>query len=79
MRFLYARKFDVQKAVQLYEANIEIRVREGLYGIDSSNDPLLSELKTGKFTILVSLMKCFKVVENNNYLESTKSITHNTL
>lgn len=53
LRYLQARKLDVQKAVQLYQNDIETRRREGLYGIDSKSDPLSTELATGKFTILV--------------------------
>lgn len=55
IQYLSARKFDIPKAVALYEANNQTRQREGLYGIDSNADPLRSELATGKFTVLVSL------------------------
>lgn len=55
IQYLSARKFDIPKAVALYEANNQTRQREGLYGFDSSVDPLRSELATGKFTVLVSL------------------------
>lgn len=54
IQYLSARKFDVRKAVELYEANNLTRQREGLFGIDSKIDPLRSELETGKFTVLVS-------------------------
>jgi hypothetical protein len=54
IQYLYARKFDIPKAVALYEANHSTRQREGLYGFNASVDPLLTELETGKFTILVS-------------------------
>jgi tyrosine-protein phosphatase non-receptor type 9 len=54
LQYLSARKFDIPKAVALYEANNQTRQREGLYGIDSNADPLRSELATGKFTVLVS-------------------------
>lgn len=57
IQYLAARKFDVPKAVALYEANLATRQREGLFGIDSSLasvDPLRSELESGKFTVLVS-------------------------
>lgn len=54
IQYLSARKFDIPKAVALYEANNLTRQREGLFGIDSKADPLRSELETGKFTVLVS-------------------------
>lgn len=52
IKFLCARKFDVPRAVALYEQNELIRHREGLYNFDATIDPLKSELETGKFTIL---------------------------
>jgi hypothetical protein len=60
IQYLSARKFDIQKAVDLYEANISTRKREGLYGFDCSVDPLSSELETGKFTVLVSMKEEIK-------------------
>lgn len=55
LKFLYARKFDVPRAVSLYEQHEQTRQREQLYSIDPSREPLKSELLTGKFTILVSI------------------------
>ncbi|XP_037918409.1 tyrosine-protein phosphatase non-receptor type 9 isoform X3 [Hermetia illucens] len=52
IKFLYARKFDVPRAVALYEQHELIRQKEGLYNFDPSTEPLRSELETGKFTIL---------------------------
>ncbi|XP_059224223.1 tyrosine-protein phosphatase non-receptor type 9 isoform X2 [Stomoxys calcitrans] len=52
VKFLYARKFDVPRAVSLYEQHEQIRLKEGLYNIDPDVEPLRSELQTGKFTIL---------------------------
>uniref|UniRef100_A0A1A9VC66 CRAL-TRIO domain-containing protein n=1 Tax=Glossina austeni TaxID=7395 RepID=A0A1A9VC66_GLOAU len=52
VKFLYARKFDITRAVSLYEQHEQIRLKEGLYNIDPDAEPLYSELKTGKFTIL---------------------------
>ncbi|XP_023298774.2 tyrosine-protein phosphatase non-receptor type 9 isoform X2 [Lucilia cuprina] len=52
VKFLYARKFDVPRAVSLYEQHEQIRLKEGLYNIDPDIEPLRSELQTGKFTIL---------------------------
>ncbi|KAG5672617.1 hypothetical protein PVAND_002732 [Polypedilum vanderplanki] len=63
IQYLFARKFDVPKAVALFEANNLIRQREGLFGFNTSADPLRTELETGKFTILVSRKK--KISENN--------------
>lgn len=54
IQYLSARKFDIPKAVALYEANNLTRLREGLFGIDYKADPLRNELETGKFTVLVS-------------------------
>lgn len=54
VKFLYARKFDIPRAVSLYEQHEQIRLKEYLYNIDPDVEPLRSELQTGKFTILVS-------------------------
>ncbi|XP_052902769.1 tyrosine-protein phosphatase non-receptor type 9 [Anopheles moucheti] len=51
-RFLLARKYDITRAMALYEQHELIRQREGLYGFDPLNEPLRTELETGKFTIL---------------------------
>lgn len=61
IQYLYARKFDIPKAVALYEANHSTRQREGLYGFNACVDPLLTELETGKFTILVSRAKKYEL------------------
>ncbi|XP_030746081.1 tyrosine-protein phosphatase non-receptor type 9-like [Sitophilus oryzae] len=50
--FLYARKFDVNRAVALYEQHEATRQREGLNKFDPHKEPLHSELLTGKFTVL---------------------------
>ncbi|XP_037934545.1 tyrosine-protein phosphatase non-receptor type 9 isoform X2 [Teleopsis dalmanni] len=52
VKFLHARKFDVPRAVSLYEQHEQIRLKECLYNIDPDVEPLRSELQTGKFTIL---------------------------
>ncbi|KAF5287706.1 hypothetical protein FQA39_LY15806 [Lamprigera yunnana] len=52
VRFLIARKFDVVRAVALFEQHELTRQREGLINFDPANDPLKSELHTGKFTVL---------------------------
>ena len=62
VKFLAARKFEVIRAVALYEQHEAIRHREGLVRFDPSREPLKSELDTGKFTILVSTVEwCDKV------------------
>ncbi|XP_030386559.1 tyrosine-protein phosphatase non-receptor type 9 isoform X2 [Scaptodrosophila lebanonensis] len=52
VKFLYARKFDVERAVSLYEQHEQIRQKEYLFNINPDVEPLRSELQTGKFTIL---------------------------
>lgn len=54
---MLARKLDVQRAVALFEQHELIRKEEDLDNIDPLSDPLLTELNTGKFTILVSNRK----------------------
>lgn len=62
IQYLSARKFDIPKAVALYEANLRTRQLEGLYGFHSTVDPLRSELETGKFTVLVSELNEFPIL-----------------
>lgn len=52
VRFLYARKFDVVRALALFDQHEMTRQREGLCRFDPLKEPLQSELLTGKFTIL---------------------------
>ncbi|XP_068205771.1 tyrosine-protein phosphatase non-receptor type 9 isoform X8 [Palaemon carinicauda] len=52
VKFLMARKFDVTRAVNLYEQHEATRHREGLIHLNPSSDPLRAELTSGKFTIL---------------------------
>lgn len=62
---MLARKLDVQRAVELFEQHELIRKVEDLDNINPMSDPLRTELETGKFTILVSLIgskKCFYFV-----------------
>ena len=54
VKFVMARKFDVNRALALYEAHEIVRFREGLVKFDPTKDPLKSELETAKFTVLVS-------------------------
>lgn len=52
VKFLMARKFDIRRALALYEQHEITRNREGLVKLDPSREPLKTELETGKFTIL---------------------------
>lgn len=54
VKFLMARKFDVARALTLYEQHEATRIREGLVRFEPGADPLRTELETGKFTVLVS-------------------------
>ena len=53
VKFLMARKFDVNRALTLYQQHEETRVREGLARFQPTVEPLRTELETGKFTVLV--------------------------
>ena len=55
IKFLMARKFDVDRALTLYQQHEETRVREGLVRFEPVLDPLRTELETGKFTVLVMI------------------------
>ena len=57
-----ARKFDVSRALTLYEQHEATRINEGLINFDPGCDPLRTELETGKFTVLVSSTFVFLVV-----------------
>jgi len=52
VKFLMARKFNVDRALVLYQQHEIMRIREGLTYFDHSSGPLQSELSKGKFTIL---------------------------
>lgn len=51
LKFLISRKFDIQRAVQLYQMHEVTRLREDLVNIDPNDPDLKSELASGKFTI----------------------------
>ena len=51
VKFLFARKFDIPRAVVLYDQHELTRQREGLYNFEPMLDPLRSELETGKFSL----------------------------
>lgn len=52
LKFLMARKFNVDRALVLYQQHEIMRIREGLTYFDHSSGPLQAELSKGKFTIL---------------------------
>jgi len=52
IKFLMARKFDVSRALTLYQQHEETRIREGLARFEPALEPLRTELETGKFTVL---------------------------
>lgn len=51
LKFLIARKFDFERALELYHQHEVIRLREGLSIIDVNNERFKAELQSGKFTI----------------------------
>lgn len=52
LKFLMARKFDLDRSLALYDAHESTRFREGLTNFDPDKEPLKSELESGKFTVL---------------------------
>ena len=56
VKFLMARKFNIDRALALYQQHELMRLRESLISttIDPDSNPLKDELETGKFTILPS-------------------------
>ncbi|KAM8970640.1 tyrosine-protein phosphatase non-receptor type 9-like [Sarcophilus harrisii] len=52
VRFLVARKFDVRLAVELFRAYVKMRQKEGILNLRPDEEPLRSEILSGKFTIL---------------------------
>jgi len=52
IKFLMARKFNVERALILYQQHEIMRIREGLTYFDPKSGPLQKELLRGKFTIL---------------------------
>ena len=56
IKFLMARKFDVSRALTLYQQHEETRIREGLARFEPALEPLRTELETGKFTVLVNYL-----------------------
>ncbi|KAK2103417.1 Tyrosine-protein phosphatase non-receptor type 9, partial [Saguinus oedipus] len=52
VKFLMARKFDVLRAIELFHSYRETRRREGIVKLKPHEEPLRSEILSGKFTIL---------------------------
>ncbi|KAJ8272420.1 hypothetical protein COCON_G00112790 [Conger conger] len=52
IKFLIARKFDVNRAIDLFQAYKNTRIKEGIFNIDPDEEPLRTELLSGKFTVL---------------------------
>ncbi|XP_018089549.1 protein tyrosine phosphatase non-receptor type 9-like S homeolog isoform X1 [Xenopus laevis] len=52
LKFLMARKFDVSRAIDLFQAYRNTRLKEGIYNINPDEELLRTELLSGKFTVL---------------------------
>ncbi|MGH0170493.1 UNVERIFIED_CONTAM: hypothetical protein FKN15_059002 [Acipenser sinensis] len=52
VKFLMARKFDVLRAIELFHCYRETRLKEGIVKLKPQEEPLRSELLSGKFTVL---------------------------
>uniref|UniRef100_A0A8C6WVW9 Tyrosine-protein phosphatase non-receptor type 9 n=1 Tax=Neogobius melanostomus TaxID=47308 RepID=A0A8C6WVW9_9GOBI len=52
VKFLMARKFDVLRAIELFHSYRETRLKEGIVRLQPHEEPLRSELLSGKFTVL---------------------------
>ncbi|KAJ8000485.1 hypothetical protein DPEC_G00180620 [Dallia pectoralis] len=52
VKFLMARKFDVSRAVDLFQAYKNTRIKEGIFDINPEEQTLRTELLCGKFTVL---------------------------
>ncbi|KAK1886921.1 Tyrosine-protein phosphatase non-receptor type 9 [Dissostichus eleginoides] len=52
VKFLMARKFDVSRSIDLFQAYKNTRIKEGIININPDEEPLRSELLSGKFTVL---------------------------
>jgi len=52
LKFLISRKFDTDRALELYQRHEITRLNEGLSNIDANDVSLKQELESGKFTVL---------------------------
>lgn len=71
VKFLTARKFDVTRALSLYDQHEATRRREGLAVLHPTQEPLFSELRTGKFTVLV--IHSFRRAKQTNFFHHQTS------
>lgn len=55
LKFLMARKFDVNRASKLFKQHLEVRAKYKLSEMKPLDEPLSKELLSEKLTILVSL------------------------
>ncbi|KAI1301652.1 Tyrosine-protein phosphatase non-receptor type 9 [Halotydeus destructor] len=62
VKFMMARKFDVKRALELYQNHENVRFTEGLTRFDVNAEPLKTELETGKFTVLPSRDKSGAII-----------------
>ncbi|CAF0720499.1 unnamed protein product [Brachionus calyciflorus] len=80
VKFLMARKFDVERAVKLYTDHENLRKKEGLDFINVNDADFINELESGKFTILPFLKNypvcaLFTVRLNNGCSSSSYELT----
>uniref|UniRef100_H2SHI7 protein-tyrosine-phosphatase n=1 Tax=Takifugu rubripes TaxID=31033 RepID=H2SHI7_TAKRU len=59
IKFLMARKFDVSRAIDLFQDYKNTRIKEGIININPDEEPLRSELLSGKFTVLGAALALF--------------------
>nr|AAA21728.1 tyrosine phosphatase [Xenopus laevis] len=57
LKFLMARKFDVSRAIDLFQAYRNTRLKEGIYNINPDEELLRTELLSGKFTVFLEEMQ----------------------
>merc|ERR1712223_1637460 len=80
LKFLMARKFNVDRALVLYQQHEIMRIREGLTYFDHSPGPLQAELSKGKFTILPSRdPNGATIALFNLHLHEPTDVTHQTV
>ena len=64
VKFLMARRFNVDRAIELYSAHDNLRRKENLHLINLADKNFLNDLESGKFTVLVILLLNFKTRNN---------------
>ncbi|KAI2648549.1 Tyrosine-protein phosphatase non-receptor type 9 [Labeo rohita] len=68
VKFLMARKFDVLRAIELFHSYRETRLREGIVKLQPHEEPLRSELLSGKFTVLAGLLWLIRYLIDRRHL-----------